>query len=93
MIIAGDLNAEPESAELARFGELGWRDAERSAHPDVARPSTNWHGGRRVAPPTQRLDYILVRDSIEVQDAFVPTEWGRWAELSDHLPVVARLGL
>lgn len=91
MIIAGDLNAEPNSAELARFGELGWRDAERSAHPGAARPSTNWHGGPRVAAPTQRLDYILVRDSIEVQHAFVPTDWERWAELSDHVPVVAQL--
>lgn len=93
MIVAGDLNAEPDSAELARFGELGWRDAERSAHPEVVRPSTNWREGPRVAPPTQRLDYILVRDTVDVQNAFVPTEWERWAALSDHVPVVARLGL
>ena len=90
-LIAGDFNAEPESAELAVFTERGWRDAERRAHPDQVRPSTNWHRGPRVEPPTQRLDYLLVRSSVEVVEGFVPIDWERWAALSDHLPVVARL--
>lgn len=91
VLIAGDLNAEPQSEELAVFADLGWSDAERRAHADQPRPSTNWHGDRRVEPPTQRLDYVLIRDAVEVVEAFVPEDWPRWAELSDHVPVVARL--
>jgi endonuclease/exonuclease/phosphatase family metal-dependent hydrolase len=91
VLIAGDLNAEPESRELATFATAGWRDAERRRHPDVRRPSTNWAPGGRTAPPTQRLDYLLVRDGTQVEDAFVPDDWERWAALSDHVPVVARL--
>lgn len=90
-LIAGDLNAEPGSAELHVFRDAGWWDAERRFRPDVTRPSTNWAPGPRVAPPTQRLDYLLVRDDTTVLDAFVPDGWERWAALSDHVPVVARL--
>lgn len=88
-LIAGDLNAEPESAELRAFRDAGWRDAERRLRPDGRRPSTNWAPGPRTAPPTQRLDYLLVRDGATVVDAFVPDDWPRWAALSDHVPVVA----
>jgi endonuclease/exonuclease/phosphatase family metal-dependent hydrolase len=91
VLIAGDLNAEPGSAELRTFRDAGWWDAERRVRPDVTRPSTNWAPGPRTAPPTQRLDYVLVRDATTVVDAFVPDDWGRWAALSDHVPVVARL--
>ena len=91
-IVAGDLNAEPASAELGVFATAGWEDAEaRRRAPGVPRPSTNWPPGARTAPPTQRLDYLLVRDATEVLDASVPDDWERWAVLSDHLPVVARL--
>ena len=90
-LIAGDFNAEPDRAELGVFTERGWRDAERCAHPDLVRPSTNWHRGPRVEPPTQRLDYLLVRSGVEVVEGFVPADWERWAELSDHVPVMARL--
>lgn len=92
-LIAGDLNAEPESAELRAFRDAGWWDAERRLRPDLPRPSTNWAAGPRVAPPTQRLDYVLVRDDTPVVDAFVPDDWEWWAVLSDHVPVVARLAL
>ena len=92
-LIAGDLNADPESAELGEFANHGWRDAERRTHPDARWPSTNWHAGPRVKPPTQRLDYLMVRDRVSVTEACVPDDWERWAPLSDHLPLVARLGL
>ena len=92
-LIAGDLNAEPDSAELAEFANHGWRDAERRTHPDASGPATNWHAGPRVKPPTQRLDYLMVRDRVSVTDTSVPADWERWARLSDHLPLVARLGL
>ena len=92
-LIAGDLNARPESGELEEFAQHGWRDAERRLHGAVAPPATNWHAGPRVKPPTQRLDYLLVRDRVPVREAFVPEDWKPWALLSDHLPLVARLGL
>lgn len=92
-LIAGDLNAEPESAELKEFANSGWRDAERRMYAEASGPSTNWHAGPRVKPPTQRLDYLLVRDRVTVTEAGVPEDWERWAPLSDHLPLVARLGL
>ncbi len=91
VVIAGDLNAGPQSEELRALAATGWTDAERGLHPGTASPATNWQPGPRVAPPTQRLDYVLVRDSVEVIDAFVPTDWERWAGLSDHLPVVTHL--
>ena len=91
MLIGGDLNAEPQSEEFEVFADLGWSDAERRVHADRPRPSTNWRGDPRVEPPTQRLDYVLIRDSVEVVEAFVPEDWVRWAALSDHVPVVARL--
>lgn len=93
LLIAGDLNAEPGSAELRAFRDAGWWDAERRAHQEITRPSTNWAAGPRTAPPTQRLDYVLVRDGTTIVDAFVPDDWQRWAALSDHVPVVARLEL
>ena len=42
------------------------------ARPGSDRPPTNWAAGPRTAAPTQRLDYLLVRDTTEVLDAFVP---------------------
>ena len=93
-IVAGDLNAAPDSAELDAFGAAGWIDAElRLRNGDPRPPATNWAPGPRTAAPTQRLDYLLVRDTTEVFEAYVPDDWARWAVLSDHLPVVARLGL
>jgi endonuclease/exonuclease/phosphatase family metal-dependent hydrolase len=93
-VIAGDLNAEPGTPELAVFGVAGWTDAEsRVRAAGVARPATNWAPGPRDAAPTQRLDYVLVRDTTPVLEALVPADWARWAALSDHLPVVARIAL
>lgn len=91
LVIAGDLNAEPGSAELRSLRDAGWWDAERRFRPAVRRPATNWPAGPRTGAPTQRLDYLLVRDDTEVLDAFVPDDWEHWAVLSDHVPVVARL--
>lgn len=92
-VIAGDLNAAPERAEIGVFTELGWGDAERRLHGNITRPSTNWRAGPRTEAPMQRLDYVMVRDAVEVIDAFVPDDWQTWAALSDHLPVVTRLRL
>src|SRR4051794_36444190 len=72
-VVAGALSAGPASAELGVFATAGWEDAEaRRRAPGVPRASTNWPPGARTAPPTQRLDYLLVRDETEVLDASVP---------------------
>ena len=92
VVIGGDLNAEPASQELDAFAMAGWTDAEaRSRDGDGRSPATNWAPGPRTAAPTQRLDYLLVRDPTVVLDACVPVDWERWAALSDHLPVMTRL--
>ena len=91
-IIAGDLNAQPGSDELELFAQSGWTDADaRIRALDAVGPSTNWPPGPRTTAPTQRLDYLLVRDTTVVLDACVPVDWVRWAVLSDHLPVMTRL--
>jgi endonuclease/exonuclease/phosphatase family metal-dependent hydrolase len=93
-LIAGDLNAEPGAPELLALSDAGWTDAEARVRPaGTPRPSSNWDPGPRTSAPTQRLDYVLVRAVTPVQHAYVPDDWARWAELSDHLPVVARVEL
>ncbi len=88
-IVAGDLNVHPDSGVLREFE--GLVDAWDRRHPSVRSPHTNWEPGARVAPPVQRLDYVLVAGGWEVIDVVIPTDWERWAPLSDHLPVVVDL--
>jgi endonuclease/exonuclease/phosphatase family metal-dependent hydrolase len=91
-VVGGDLNAGPGSRELAILTATGRSDAEaRCRAPGTPAPATNWGPGPRTAPPTQRLDYVLVPDGVTVTDAFVPDDWACWAQLSDHVPVVARV--
>ena len=92
-VLAGDLNAIPDSASLRRFDECGLRDAA----PADSR-ATNWERNERSGPPTQRLDYILVGGAVHVLEVTTPTiedpnAVSAWRELSDHLPVTARLRL
>jgi endonuclease/exonuclease/phosphatase family metal-dependent hydrolase len=91
--VAGDLNDLPGSPTLETFAGAGLRDAWQTAHPGEPDPPTNWRAGARDVPPAKRLDYLLVPESTQVVDAHVPTDWQRYAPLSDHLPLVARLRL
>jgi endonuclease/exonuclease/phosphatase family metal-dependent hydrolase len=88
-IVAGDLNVHPDSGVLREFD--GLEDAWTRRHPGVRSPNTNWESGPRDAPPVQRLDYVLVAAGWEVLDVVIPTDWERWARISDHLPVVVDL--
>jgi endonuclease/exonuclease/phosphatase family metal-dependent hydrolase len=88
-LVAGDLNVQPDSGVLAEF--RGLTDAWARAHPGSRSPHTNWEPGPRDHPPVQRLDYVLVSPSRVVRDVQIPTDWERWAPLSDHLPVVVDL--
>ncbi len=88
-IVAGDMNVHPDSGVLREFD--GLVDAWERRHPGLRSPNTNWEPGARVAAPVQRLDYVLVANGWEVIDVLVPSDWERWAPLSDHLPVVVDL--
>lgn len=86
--VAGDLNTHPGSVVLEVYAAAGLRDAWDEARPDEPGP-TNWRPGPRDAPPTQRLDYVLVTDELDVVSAELPTaeKSVRYGELSDHLPL------
>jgi endonuclease/exonuclease/phosphatase family metal-dependent hydrolase len=88
-LAVGDFNVHPDSGVLAEFTAL--RDSWSTRHPGVPSPNTNWHHGPRVAPPIQRLDYVMVSRAWRVIDVQIPTDWERWAALSDHLPVIVDL--
>lgn len=88
--VVGDLNTRPGSEVLGTFRAHGLRDAWGACHPGEPGP-TNWSRGPRDGPPTQRLDYALVGDGLEVLDVAVPAAgepgFERYGVLSDHLPV------
>ncbi|MGW6131822.1 endonuclease/exonuclease/phosphatase family protein [Cellulomonas sp. NPDC055163] len=74
-VLAGDLNAHPGSAELARLDAEGW----------VTDPGP-WAGTWPAHDPTDRIDWVLVRGA-----ELLGTEVLTWPRTSDHLPVVARV--
>ena len=88
-VLVGDLNVVPGSGVLAEFAPL--RDAWSVLHAGLRSPNTNWDPGPRDHPPVQRLDYVLVDPATAVHDVLIPTDWERYAPLSDHLPVVVDL--
>jgi endonuclease/exonuclease/phosphatase family metal-dependent hydrolase len=89
--VVGDLNTHPGSSVLAAFAAAGLRDAWAEARPGEA-GATNWRPGPRDGAPTQRLDYVLVGDGLDVVGAWVPSAgepgFERYGALSDHLPLL-----
>lgn len=77
VILAGDLNAGPESEELRLLQEAG---LEHCLPPEVLTFPCD--------RPHCRLDYLLVSPLFQVERAFIVE-----TEVSDHLPVVADLVL
>lgn len=88
--VVGDLNTHPGSSVLATYRKVGLRDAWDEARPGEPGP-TNWAPGPRDVPPTQRLDYVLVTEDLEVVAADLPSSgdpgFDRYGPLSDHLPL------
>jgi endonuclease/exonuclease/phosphatase family metal-dependent hydrolase len=81
LILAGDLNATPEAAEIRLLLDAGWIDA------TAGLPATC-----PADKPKERIDYILIRPgafTCRVLEASVPAE----AVASDHRPVFARIKL
>ena len=89
--VAGDLNTDPGSPVLATFAAAGLRDAWEEACPGGG-GATNWRPGPRDGAPTQRLDFVLVSEGLDVVSAWVPTMgepgFERYGALSDHLPLL-----
>ena len=90
-ILTGDLNVGEGSAVAAEIRAAGLRDTFRTAHPEGAETGT-FHGfGREVG--AEKIDGIFASAGVRVLAAAVgPRTWaGR--DLSDHLPVTARVEL
>lgn len=93
LILAGDLNARPDAAELepllTRFTDA-WSDGAGARQTRVARGTTrggDTPAGGETYPadtPDRRIDYILLSDDVRVVHVQVPA-----ALASDHRPVVA----
>jgi len=75
IVLAGDLNAEPNDAVIARLLEAGLVDVAAGLGPEA----TTSEDGRRI-------DYVLVSPEITVVAAQVIDRWS-----SDHRPMVAML--
>ena len=88
-IVAGDLNARPDSPTLGVFGAAGFSDA--WAEVERGPGHTNWGGRPRSGPAVKRLDYVLLGGGWRALEASVPVPadagFARWGVLSDHLPV------
>ncbi|MEO3384646.1 endonuclease/exonuclease/phosphatase family protein [Mesorhizobium sp. CAU 1741] len=83
-VLLGDFNAVPSSLAYRNIAR-GWRDAQAKA---VERPSATFPSRF----PLLRLDHIFVGNGVEVMSAQVCTSLlARSA--SDHLPVVATIGV
>jgi endonuclease/exonuclease/phosphatase family metal-dependent hydrolase len=76
-VLAGDFNAEPDSAELGRVREAGFHD-----------PALDLGVQGETADGRGRIDYILVTPGFAVHTLVIPDVWA-----SDHRPVVATLDL
>lgn len=79
VVLGGDLNEGPEEP-AARWMAARYWDAGR----DAGRTFPAWE-------PRARIDYLFVSEGVRVERAWVGGE--RFAQLSDHLPVLADLEL
>nr|WP_286207127.1 endonuclease/exonuclease/phosphatase family protein [Thermomicrobium sp. CFH 73360] len=75
LVLGGDLNADPESTELARLQSAGLRDA--AAAVGAIMPTS---------ADARRIDYVLVTDELEPVAGSVLD-----VTASDHRPVIVRL--
>jgi len=76
-VILGDLNADPDSVEMAMFREAGLVDAAASVS---SSPANTYDSEGQY----RRIDYIWVSPDLTVEAVFVPA-----TTASDHLPVIA----
>lgn len=79
-VLVGDLNVDEDPAVFGPLTAAGFHAIGRAEGPTF--PA----GGVE-----RRLDHILVPAGVRVVDVLVPPDSAPWAELSDHLPVIADL--
>jgi endonuclease/exonuclease/phosphatase family metal-dependent hydrolase len=87
VIVAGDLNANPESAAIRRLAAGGFVDTWEAAGtgPGHTIPAN---------APRRRIDYVMAGSGVTVVEAAVLDDLGpAMAGLSDHRPVLAVLDL
>lgn len=87
-VIGGDLNTHPGSPVLRVYEDSGFTDAWSVVSDEPG--ATNWAPGHRDAPPTQRLDYVLVAGGVVAREASLPGSTAsveRFGPLSDHIPL------
>lgn len=93
-IITGDLNTVEDSEGYRIFTAEGNRikDAGHMSRNPNFGPTTTWNGFGPLVP-NRKIDYVLVRDDIAVNEhGVLADQWdGLWA--SDHLPVIAEVEL
>lgn len=93
-VVAGDFNDVPGGPAPNALAAAGWCDAWAAVRLGEAGHS-NWTEGPRAGrPPDQRLDYVMAPAGWRVVGADLGSAacgHERLGELSDHLPVVARL--
>lgn len=91
-LITGDLNTVENSPSYRIFTAQGSRikDAGHSSRNPNFGPTSTWNGFGPLVP-NRKIDYVLVRDDIAVNEhGVLADQWdGLWA--SDHLPVLAEI--
>ena len=80
VILAGDLNAIPYSAQIRKLRRVGLQEAWSATH---LRPILTWRP-RPSLPRVAQLDYIMVGDPLDIRDCWVIRVPG-----SDHCLIMA----
>ena len=80
-LIMGDMNAIPDTPEMALFNQAGWIDVLAGVEPPAAR-FTN-----PVDAPYRQIDYIWLTPDVAFSDPFVIQTM-----VSDHFPIVMTVG-
>lgn len=95
-IVAGDFNCTPDSEpyEILTVAKPApkLRDARTTSQQPPAGPDSTWCGFREVVPG-RRIDFIFVNPEVKVHRHRTIDEKTDGRFPSDHLPVVAHLGL
>ncbi len=89
VIITGDFNAAEQNPAISTIRTAGYRDSFRVLHPDETNVGTT--NAFQEKRHSNKIDYIFIDDSWEVNAAKIPEDKidNRWP--SDHLPVTATL--
>ena len=79
-LLMGDMNATPDTPEMALFNQAGWIDVLANVEP-VSSTYTN-----SVDDPYRQIDYIWLTPDVTFADPLVIH-----TQVSDHFPVVVNL--